>query len=35
MIEKRRTGKNFDKNGFLVIDPSDALETYHGKNAMM
>jgi hypothetical protein len=33
MLEKRRTGMNFNKNGFLVIDPSHALETYHGKNA--
>jgi Domain of unknown function (DUF5703) len=33
MLQQRRNGNPFDENGLLVIDPSHALETYHGKNA--
>jgi len=33
MLQKRRTGQPYDENGKLVIDPSHALETYHGKNS--
>ncbi len=33
MLQKQRTGKPYDDKGFLNIEPSHALETYHGKNA--
>lgn len=33
MLQERRTGKPYDENGKLVIDPSHALETYRGKNS--
>lgn len=33
MLQQRRTGSPYDDGGFLVFDPSHALETYHGKNA--
>lgn len=33
MLHKRKTGKLYDDQGKLVIDPSHALETYHGKNS--
>jgi hypothetical protein len=33
MLEERRTGSRWDTDGKLVLDPSHALETYHGRNA--
>lgn len=32
MLEERRSGRRWDANGHLVMDPAHALESYHGRN---
>ncbi len=32
MMERKRTGSDWDRAGKLVLDPSQALETYYGRN---
>ena len=33
LLQRRRTGNDWDVDGKLVLEPSHALETYHGRNA--
>ena len=33
MLERRRTGSEWGPDGKLVLDPSHALESYHGRNS--